>query len=478
MGYVFPQVHFELRLPTETWNGRYFQTGCGGYCGSTPIGNCDDALALGFAVGANNMGAFSGAEALWGRDNEQLRIDYAHRGPHVNAVAAKAIINAFYGQPASYSYFRGCSTGGREGLIAAQRYPQDFDGIIAGHPASSSLQGAVANNWIAQVGARADGTGSGRDVIITDPTAEILRDAVMAACDGVDGLVDGLIDDPRNCDFDLEAVACSAGAADMSTCLTPEELEAAAKLYDGPRNSQGIRLCPGAVLFGSERGWAGEPPRSANFANNQLRYLQFRHSPPLTYTYEDFDFDSDFQRLREGDELYDPFDPDLSAFHARGGKLLLWNGLADVTVSALVSIDYYTEVANRMGGPAQLHDWFRLFLIPGGFHCLGGAQPARLGVGGPTTVGPEPLLQMVDWVENVNPPDQLVVSYLDAGGEVFRTRPVFPYPQVARYTGSGSIDEADNFVAAPPPVEHDGDVKWMWDPGRGMRDRWPWDPSG
>jgi hypothetical protein len=466
-GYVFPQNQFELRLPTQGWNGRYFQTGCGGYCGSVPINSCNDALGLNFAVGATDMGHNSGAEALWGRDNQQLRLDYAHRGPHVTAVAAKAIINGFYGQSASKSYFRGCSTGGREGLIFAQRYPGDFDGIIAGHPASSSLQGAVANNWIAHVGARPNGTGSGSDVIITAPKATLLNNAVMAACDGVDGLVDGLIDDPRNCRFDPATIACPPGT-DSPTCLTAEELKAAQKLYDGPRNSQGIRLYPGSVARGSELGWPGEPPRSANFANNQLRYLQFRRSPPLTYTYEDFDFDRDFQSLKQGDRLWTPFNPNLSAFHSRGGKLLLYNGLSDVTVSALVSIDYYAEVAKRMGGNDRLANWFRLFVIPGMFHCGGGVSPVRIDPTGDSPVGPGPVLQMVDWVENGNPPERLITSYLSAG-DVVRTRPVFPYPQVARYTGTGSIDDAANFVAAPPPVEHDDDIKWIWDPGKGMK---------
>ena len=159
-GYVWPQVSFELRLPTTTWNGRYFQSGNGGFGGSIPINSCADALDLNFAVSANDMG-HTGPGALWGRDNEQLRIDYAHRATHVNAVASKAIIDAFYGQPASHSYFRGCSTGGREGIMEATRYPNDFDGIIAGHPAAPAMQGAMGTNWLAQVASRPDATGSG-----------------------------------------------------------------------------------------------------------------------------------------------------------------------------------------------------------------------------------------------------------------------------------------------------------------------------
>jgi hypothetical protein len=298
-------------------------------------------------------------------------------------------------------------------------------------------------------------------VIFSPEKASFLHDEVMAACDGIDGLVDGLIDDPRNCHFDPATVACPPGSPDTSACLTSEELEAALRLYDGPRNSKG-KLYPGSVAKGSELGWVGEPPRSANFANGQLKYLQFTPSPPLTYTYEDFDWEKDIKDVQKGDALWTPFDPDLSAFHARGGKLLLYNGSSDVTVSSLVSIDYYTEVGKLMGGPSELDSWFRLFIIPGMFHCGGGATPVRLDPTGSSPVGPGPVLQMVDWVENGDPPERLVASYLQ-GGSVVRTRPVFPYPQVARYDGSGSIDDESNFVAAPPPVEHDGDQKWLWD---------------
>jgi tannase/feruloyl esterase len=196
----------------------------------------------------------------------------------------------------------------------------------------------------------------------------------------------------------------------------------------------------------------------------------FKKNPPLDWTFYDFDFDKDanWGNLGYGFDLYDPFDPDLTAFHAHGGKLLLYHGLSDLSVSPEVSIDYYTEVANRMGGPEALHDWFRLFLVPGMFHCGGGVAPVRIDPTGSFVTGPGPLLQLVEWVENGDAPNSLVASYL-RDGKVFRTRPVFPYPQVARYTGTGSIDDAANFTASDPPVVHDGDIKWIFDRGKGMR---------
>ena len=469
-GYVWPQVSFELRLPTSTWNGRYFQTGGGGFGGSIPINSCADALALNFAVAANDMG-HTGPGALWGRDNEQLRIDYAHRSTHVTAVASKAIIAAYYGQPASHSYFRGCSTGGREGIMEATRYPTDFDGIIAGHPAGPAMQGAMGTNWLAQSASREDATGTGLDVYITEDKALLLHDAVMAACDGIDSLVDGFIDDPRSCHFDPATLLCAG--ADGPTCLTQEQVTAAVKLYDGARNKSGKRLYPGWIPYGSEAIWPTRPSNSAGNANEQLRHLQFKVSPPVTYNFWDFDFDRDATvgNLRYGHELYDPFDPDLSAFKAAGGKLLLYHGWLDMSTTPFVSVDYYSTVLREMGGVAKVDGWFRLFMVPGMWHCGGNPNNVRLGVGGGTPVGPDVVLQMVDWVESGTAPTRIVASYFnDAGTTVVRTRPVFPYPKVARYDGAGSIDDASNFVATDPPILHDGDVRWLFDPGPGMHD--------
>jgi Tannase and feruloyl esterase len=466
LGFVEPQVRFEVRLPTQTWNGRYMQTGGGGFGGNVPINSCADILSENYAVAAHNTGHVGGG-AEWGRNDEQLRIDFAHRSTHVTAVAAKALIAAFYGQGPAFSYFRGCSTGGREGLMEAVRYPADFDGILIGHVASPALQGAGANNWLAQYGSRPDPLGAGTDVIMSDAKATLLHDAVMDACDGLDGLVDGLLNDPRNCDFDPSTLACPG--ADAPDCLTAEELTVAEKYYDGPRNSDGTRLYPGTVPYGSELGWPSEPPRSAGFANGQLRNLQYpiKKNPPDGWTFYDFDFDEDFNwgQLKYGWKLYDPLVPDLSAFHAMGGKLIHYHGWSDVSVSAKTAIDYYTEVADSMGGPQALDDWYRLFLIPGAFHCGGGG--VRLGATGPSPAGTDAFLALVDWVESDTAPDTFTTRYFQ-GSTVVRTRPVFPYPQVAEYDGTGSIDDAANFVAADPPVAHDGDIHWLFDPGPGM----------
>jgi hypothetical protein len=450
-GYIQPQIQFEMRLPTTTWNGRYFQTGCGGFCGNIPIDRCGDALSLNFAVAAEDSG-HTGGDGLWGRDNQQLRTDFGSRSSHAMSVAAKEIIEAYYGQRPARSYFRGCSMGGRQAFVLAERFPDDFDGILAGHPAFQALQSGLSNNWLAQKGRRDD-----QSIILTPDRLKLLHDAVMAQCDGLDGLVDGLLDDPRNCHFDPATVG-----------LTGEELKVARSLYAGPHTKTGLRVYPGWVNKGSELDWLNAVTISTFYANNGLRFLLSKKSPPLSYTYRDFDFNKDVPKLRQMLDTYDVINPSLTKFRESGGKFMLYHGWSDTTVSAMVSVDIYHEIAKRNGGADRIGDWFRLFMVPGMFHCGSGPQTVRLDPTGDRPAGPEPLTQLADWVERGEAPDKLVASYLDGTGKVLRTRPSFPYPLVARYTGSGSVDDAANFVPAEPPVRHDGDVKWIWDPGKGM----------
>jgi feruloyl esterase len=450
-GYIWPEILFEIRLPTETWNGRYLQTGCGGFCGEVPIDRCGDALAMNFAVGAEDSG-HTGGDGLWARGNPQARIDFGYRSPHALSILAKALISLYYGQEASYSYYRGCSMGGRQAFVNAQWYPTDFDGILAGHPAFQVLQGSISNNWLAQNGRREDDS-----IILTEDRLAVLNDAALAACDELDELADGLVDDPRNCEFD----PADAG-------LTEEELAVARAFYAGPHEADGTRVYPGWVSPGGERDWFGAVTISTFYANQALRFMVFEEDPPLSYTFRDFNFDTDVPKLRRALDIYDVINPDLTAFREAGGKFMSYHGWGDTTVSAMVSIDIYHEIAKRNGGTEAIDSWYRLFTIPGMYHCGGGPQNARIGLGGDRPAGMEPLLQLVEWVEHDTPPDQLIVSYLDEDGEPVRTRPVYPYPTVARYLGSGSIDDAANFGPADPPVLHDGDVKWIWDPGEGM----------
>jgi feruloyl esterase len=336
--------------------------------------------------------------------------------------------------------------GGREGFMEAQRYPADFDGVIVGHPAYQVLQGSIANLWLAQTGRRADES----IILQAGPILNDLHQKVLDACDGIDGLVDGLIEDPRSCDFDPS----TAG-------LTAEQLATVRQFVAGPHKDNGQRVYPGWVFWGGELNWQDAVTISTYYANEALRFLVFKNSPPLSYDYQDFNFNTDVPKLKWALDVYDAINADLTAFHDRGGKLILYHGLADPTVSPMTSINFYQGIADANGGQAAIQSWARLFLVPGMFHCGGGQQPVRLGTGGDSPVGADPVIQLVDWVENDIAPDKLIASYL-TGGVVTRTRPVFPYPTVSRYSGSGSIDEAVNFLPAPPPVIHDDSVDWIY----------------
>lgn len=449
VGVVQPQVQFEVRMPAETWNGRYFQTGCGGLCGNVPIQSCADAQARGFAVAAQNMGHVGHfwRDALWA-SVPALREDFGRRSTHVVAVAAKAIIAHYYGARPAYSYFRGCSTGGREGLSAAQFYPEDFDGVIAGDPAFPGRQGAIANNWDAQHLLDAN-----EQPVFTEAKLRTLAGAVMRACDGVDGLEDGIIGDPRQCRFDPGVLACVEGQ-DNDSCLNAAQINAARALYRGPHNSAGQALTPGASPYGSELQWEGYGRRS--IADAYLRWLAF-DTPRPDFNYRSFNFDTDLPLVERSAALFDPVAPraapDLSAFEQRGGKLIIYHGWADPGVSPYGSLDYYANVAQRQGGLARVRDWFRVFMVPGMYHCRGGDAPNTFDF----------LPHIIAWVEQGRRPDGVIATQME-DGQVVRTRPLYAYPNFARYDGSGDVNDAANWRMARPARASNDVIDWAWAP--------------
>lgn len=453
-GLVQPQIQFELRLPVKGWNGRYFQTGCGGFCGQVRIEACDDQLAEDFAVAAENMGHVGNpmSDPIWGAD-PALRIDFASRSTHAVSIVAKTIVANFYGRPASRAYFRGCSTGGREGLSEAQRYPTDFDGIIAGDPAFSGRLGGIANIWDAQHLFRSNGTH-----VFTDNSLMTLHAAVLKACDALDGLVDGILSDPRRCRFNLQSVACPSLGSDH--CLTPEQVSAAAALYDGPRNRSGRRLIPGYSVYGSEVAW--NQPAVLGFAAGGARYLDFASPPPDSFTYRDFNFNTDIVKIEKQAALYDPVAPyhapDLDAFRRRGGKLIVYQGWADPGVSPLMILDYYAQVTHAAKLGAKTADWFRVFMVPGMLHCRGGDAPNNFDMMKP----------LIAWVEAAVPPDRIVAIQQQAS-HTLRSRPLVPYPNEARYIGKGDPDDAANWIAVAPPAPADDRIDWIWKPRRRQR---------
>jgi tannase/feruloyl esterase len=455
-GYVSAQVQFELKLPTKTWQGRYLQNGCGGFCGAignTSFPSCDLQPGGDFAVSATDDGhAAAGFDALWAATDEQERVDLGTRAVHVVAVASRAIISAFYGTAPQRSYFNGCSDGGREALQEAQRFPTDFDGIVAGAPANVwAPLNAEFQPWLAAT--NTDGQGNS---ILTPAKLPALHSAAMASCDGVDGQVDGQIDDPRACHFDPTSIQCPAGT-DQPTCLTPPQVDVARKAYEGPVDAQGRHLYPGGEPVGSELAWVpwfvtppGVPGIGTLIGDNYLKYSAFPIGQP-TSSVQDWKFTVEgFNRLRAEGRVFNSVSPDLAAFRSRGGKLILWQGWADQAIPPTTVTTYYAAVRERMGGLAATEQFARLFMFPSVYHCGGGFGPNQFDLINP----------IVHWVERGTVPDRIVATQT-SNGAVVRTRPAFPYPEQARYTGSGSIDDAANFAGVMPARPPNDDFDWV-----------------
>lgn len=453
-GYISPQTQFELKLPTKTYQGRYLQDGCGGFCGfvnPTTFPSCDAQLGGDFAIATDNQGhmAANVADGVWALDDLQLRIEFGFLSEHAMAQAAKAIITTFYGKPPRYAYFDGCSDGGHEGLAEAQRYPDDFNGIIAGAP---------ANIWAPLLAefevwdARANLDTQGHQILTLDKLPA-LHAAVLQACAGVDGL----IDDPRTCHFDPASIQCPTGT-NTATCLTPAQVEAVREIYEGPVDAQGHHLYVGGEPYGSELAWAfwivtppGVESAAQSLGDNYLKYMAFQLGK-VGPSFQDWQFTiAGFNALRPMGEIYNSTDADLSAFRAHGGKLILWQGWADQAIPSFGTPVYYDAVQDRMGGLQRVQQFARLFMFPGMYHCAGGYGPSQFDLVAP----------MVAWVEQGIAPDKVIASQSDNTGNVVRTFPVFPYPEQTQYTGQGSIDDANNYVGVMPSPLPDDDYNWV-----------------
>ena len=443
-GQLLPEVRFEVSLPAA-WNGRFYMFGNGGYAGESldapgRIAQRNRALRLGYAVAQTNTGHDAAIEALGTfAVNRQKLLDYAFRAVHVTAEAGKRIATTYYGAPVQRSYFVGCSTGGRQALILAQRFPNDFDGIIVGAPVLDFTGTMINYAWMGQ------GLAAGP---IPVGKLKLLAERVYAKCDGLDGLVDGLIDDPRRCDFQpARDLPRCAGDSESPDCFTAAQLRALERIYGGPIVN-GRRLFPGfpvgAEVAGANGrpGWEnwivrdGDRTIGVNFAETFFRYMAFPQVDP-SYDWTKLDFEADPPRMEWIRAVLDATDPDLTAFFARGGRILMYYGWADPALNAMMGVEYYEKVLAKMG--AVTSDYFRLFMVPGMFHCGGGP--------GCGTV--DWFATLVEWVENRKAPESIVGARM-VDGKAVRTRPLCPYPQVARYKGSGSIDDAANFTCGKP----------------------------
>jgi feruloyl esterase len=404
-GVIAPQVRFEVRLPDD-WNGKFLHQGCGGLCGEVLPATCDDALARRYAVAVTDMGHEGKPwQAKWAHDNLPAEIDFAYRATHVVTVAAKALIAALYGRPQRHSYFRGCSTGGRQGLVSAQRFPADFDGIIAGAPVVDETGVAALHlMWSGQANLGADG-----QPLLTAAHVALLHEAVLAACDARDGRRDRILDDPRRCDFDPAALGCATGQATTS-CLTTAQQAAARRLYDGARNARGASIFAGGLSRGSEHEWVpnfvGADGPAVFVPGGPIadlyRYLIFMPDPGPDAAMTTFDFDRDPPRLALMETLYSARNPDLHAFRARGGKLLLYHGWDDIEIPPALLLDYFERLQTTMGGRRATAKFARLFMLPGVAHC-------RRGPGADTA---DWLTLLEQWVENGKAPDEVLTYHL------------------------------------------------------------------
>jgi len=457
-GVIEPAVQFQLRLPTTTYTGRYLQYGCGGLCGvisPTPFPNCGPG-AGDAAVAATDDGhvGFVVVNGRWAANNQAARNDWSYRAPHVLSLASKHIIQTFYGAPPRHSYFSSCSNGGREALLLAQRYPNDFDGIIAGTPGAASIAPllGVYHTWLTRSNTGPDGA-----FIIKPEKLPALHAAVVAACDRLDGLVDGQIDDPRACRFDPGTVQC-APRTDAPTCLTPAQVEAARKLYAGPTDAHGHRLYPGGQSPGSELAWnvwvvSGLPGFSAAWllADNYLRYVGYpigkKHS-----SLAEFQFTlGEFHRLQEEGVKSNAMSLDLREFQRSGGKLILWHGWGDPAIPPTSTLDYYQRLWQQSGGLRETQEWARLFMVPTMHHCQDGGYRLQAF---------DPVPELVAWVERGQAPERILATGTNPESQP-RSRPVFPYPLRAQYDGNGSIDDASNFVPAQPPAPPRDTIDWV-----------------
>ena len=451
VGVIAPEVAFEISLP-DRWNRRFYMTGNGGLAGDavdTP-NNADRTAGLsnGFVHAKTNTGHDSQKEPSGSfiLSNPQKAIDYAYRAVHVTADLAKKVAADYYGQPVQYSYWNSCSNGGRQGLLEAQRYPDDFDGIVANAP------------WVDQTGFTI-GAMWNQKALTSAPVSPakmvLVAQKVMEKCDALDGLKDGLVDDPRVCQFDAvkDVPACTAGA-DTADCLTAAQAKAINAVYSGPSSKgkpfmsgymPGSEAVNAAANGTTQSGWVGSivpaqpgaKPADFNLAEGVMRYL-ILDPPKAEYDAMTFDYDRDTPLVARWSKLADAKDADLSKFRKSGGKLIMTYGWADQILQPLMGVKYYEAVTAKHGKSTA--EFARLFMVPGMSHCQGGVGPDQN----------DAVSAVIDWVEKGKAPDSIIASKV-VKDAVVRSRPLCPYPQVARYKGQGSIDEAANFSCVAPP---------------------------
>ena len=467
-GVAAPSIGYELWMPTEDWNGKFMMQGCGGMCGNFFTSQAEEGLVRHYAVVVTDMGhKGNGGMALYGYENLQGQIDFGFRATHVVTLIAKVVIDDFYDKTVAHSYFVGCSTGGRQGMVEAQRFPDDYDGIVAGAPPWNETGDLpLFMSWSAQANIDSEGK-----AILDAAKLPMIHSAVLEACDKLDGLKDGLLQDPRQCHWDPGQIQCKSGASkDNATgqaCLTAAEVAVVRKIYSGATDSQGK-----ALYFGMERGseyyWTpsfiganGSPGFNlggkGSFGSQFVGDLGFFYPPGPSYDIRQFDYDHDPQRLAMTEYIYDAQNPDLRRFRAVGGKLILYHGWDDNEIPARATVDYYETATRVLGGEKPTRTFFRNFMIPGMNHC-------RRGPGGDSV---DWISYLEHWVEKDQAPEAVTVYHLRKEQNYSglprlrfpldpalydRSRPVFAYPDIAKWSGKGDPNEASSWNKSPRPA--------------------------
>jgi hypothetical protein len=449
VGLIQPEIRFEVSLPAA-WNGRLYMFGNGGYAGEALNAQgrqtaARRALARGFATAQTNTGHDAALEPLGTfAANPQKLLDYAFRAVHVTAVTAKRVAQAYYDGAPRHSYFDGCSTGGREGLISAQRFPEDFDGIVVGAPVLRFSGTMVA--YLEYQRALAAGP-LGADAL------KAIGEAVYAKCDALDGVKDGVIDDPRRCGFNPSAdLPHCPNDLPATGCLTRAELHTLETIH-GAVNRGGAEFFPGWPV-GAEiatpgpdgaatSGWipwfvgaGNNRPIQAVFGETFFKYIGLG-APRPNYDWLTFSLEADLDKTVPAAAVIDATDPDLSRFKARGGKIVSYFGWADPALNPMMGVDYYENVLKTVGPSTR--DFYRLFMVPGMFHCGGGVGTSTF----------DALTPLVEWVEKGTAPQTIPAARV-VDGKTVRTRPLCPYPETAVYKGSGSTDDAASFTCKAP----------------------------
>ncbi|HSV53514.1 MAG TPA: tannase/feruloyl esterase family alpha/beta hydrolase [Burkholderiaceae bacterium] len=449
---VDPQVNIWVSLPTTAWNGRFRAEGNGVYAGDTQLGAAVDSVRQGFVgtkTDTGHTGFFlSGAFGMEspGKANTQLQIDFAYRSEHLMAVVGKQLTKAFYGQDPVRSYWYGCSTGGRQGLMMAQRYPNDYDAILAGAPAIHWDRFQAYQIW-PQVAMRFDAGGP-----LSAAKRQLASSRAVAACDAADGVADGVLADPRTCTYDptkdASVTRANCTSAD-DTCLTPGEASAVQKIWGGARSASGQLLWPGVERGADLAALAGASPFPIPI--EQARYWVY-FDP--AWDWKTLTFDNYEAFFNKSAQMVGPVmatdNPDLTAFKARGGKLIMYHGWSDNLIMPQGTVRYYDRMRQTV---PEAENFSRLYMVPGMGHCGGGAGVNEFGQGASGSVPMEAKTDifraLMAWSEKGVAPSDFTASRIESGA-VSRTQPLCPYPLLAKYKGSGSTTDASNYNCAAP----------------------------